>query len=942
MCRRSGRFSPIMTCAGWSGSTMPTSPFASCGRSSAGGSRTTLRPLVREAYGGFGHPAVAPLKQLGRQRPGCSSCSTGRPWPSRTIALQLLGRLFDAGAGAARRSASPSSAPPRAIPARRRSRPAATAPPIDIFMLHPQGRVSEVQRRQMTTVAGAQRPQHRDRRHLRRLPGPGEGDVRRRALPRRAAACRRSTRSTGRGSWPRSSTTSARRWRSGAPERPVAFAVPTGNFGNVYAGYVARAHGAADRAAGRRYQPQRHPGPLLRDRARWRPGAVVPTLSARAWTSRSRATSSACCSSCCGRDGARGRQAMAGVPRNGRLAVGAERWHAGRARCSTAARVDEARRCDDHRRHPTRRPASWSTRTPRSASPRPRARGPRPAMPDGHAGDRPSGQVPRRRRARDRRPPDAAARALADLMDAARALRPCCRTTSGAVAGATFGRSPEGSRMSDDRMTHPASPPSPNGLTRRHRRAWRTVETVSRRRLGRRRHALRAGRASTASPTCSSTWRSRAPQRRSAARHRRGDRGGRRPPQRLHLARAHRLLRPHPGGRPGARASTSSPTSCSTRRFDADELERERDVVLQEIGQVEDTPDDIVFDHFQETRLSRPAARPPDPGHGRDRSRSLPREALVDYMARHYGAERLVLAAAGKVEHDAAGRAGRRGCSATCRAPVGADATPRATRGGDRREARDLEQVHLVLGFPGVAYRRPRLLRRQVLSTLLGGGMSSRLFQEVRENRGPVLRDLTASPRPTPIPACSASMPAPARTRSPSWCRWCATSWSRRPTPAGSRRSSPRARPAQGRPADGARERQRPLRAARAASCWSIGRPMPTDEIIARVDAVDEEQVAARRPPPARRPAHPRRARPDRPGRALRCHRGAAALITREQMGPAGASRRRRTSTFPCHPRESGGPGSQNSSLALAPRFRGPDSEGKAGTRNRAAPARLT
>ena len=168
--------------------------------------------------------------------------------------------------------------------------------------------------------------------------------------------------------------------------------------------------------------------------------------------------------------------------------------------------------------------------------------------------------------------------------------------------------------------------------------------------------------------------------------------------------------------------------------FDEGELARERTVVLQEIGQAEDTPDDIIFDHFQ-------ARAYPDQALGRpvlgtaEIIGSLSREAIRGYMREHYSGERLILCAAGKVDHD---RIVELAAKAFVDLP-GAGSAPTDTAryvGGDFREVRDLEQVHLVLGFPGVGYADPDYYAATVYSTLLGGGMSSRLFQEVREKRG--------------------------------------------------------------------------------------------------------------------------------------------------------------------------------------------------------------
>ncbi|CAO3406183.1 M16 family metallopeptidase [Azospirillum largimobile] len=168
--------------------------------------------------------------------------------------------------------------------------------------------------------------------------------------------------------------------------------------------------------------------------------------------------------------------------------------------------------------------------------------------------------------------------------------------------------------------------------------------------------------------------------------------------------------------------------------LDAEELVRERTVVLQEIGQSADTPDDIIFDHFQATAYPGQAIGRPVLGSA-DIVGALPREALVDYIAGHYGAPGMVLSAAGRIEHD---RMVDLAMKAFGDLPSGAPPKPETARytGGDFREDRDLEQMHLVLGFDGVGVHDPDFYAHSVLSTLLGGGMSSRLFQEVREKRG--------------------------------------------------------------------------------------------------------------------------------------------------------------------------------------------------------------
>src|SRR5271163_2340131 len=130
--------------------------------------------------------------------------------------------------------------------------------------------------------------------------------------------------------------------------------------------------------------------------------------------------------------------------------------------------------------------------------------------------------------------------------------------------------------------------------------------------------------------------------------------------------------------------------------FETEELERERTVILQEIGQANDTPDDIIFDHFQECAYPDQAIGRPVLGRP-EIIRRLGRDAVIAYLSGHYGAARMVLAAAGNLEHDRlADLAGE--LLAGLPAERAAIAEPARYTGGDRREARDLEQLHLVLG----------------------------------------------------------------------------------------------------------------------------------------------------------------------------------------------------------------------------------------------------
>ncbi|MCB8839165.1 pitrilysin family protein [Aurantimonas sp. VKM B-3413] len=173
-------------------------------------------------------------------------------------------------------------------------------------------------------------------------------------------------------------------------------------------------------------------------------------------------------------------------------------------------------------------------------------------------------------------------------------------------------------------------------------------------------------------------------------------------------------------------------------RFDEAELEREQQVILQEIGAAEDTPDDIVFDHFQETAYRGQIIGRPILG-TRKTVKSFTPDDLRSYLARHYAPSKMVVAAAGAVSHQA--------IVDQIRSVFGADApsvlpdeaeprTPATYRGGEFRQTRDLMDAQMVLGFEGRPYYARDFYASQVLSLILGGGMSSRLFQEVRERRG--------------------------------------------------------------------------------------------------------------------------------------------------------------------------------------------------------------
>jgi predicted Zn-dependent peptidase len=168
--------------------------------------------------------------------------------------------------------------------------------------------------------------------------------------------------------------------------------------------------------------------------------------------------------------------------------------------------------------------------------------------------------------------------------------------------------------------------------------------------------------------------------------------------------------------------------------FDPAELKREQNVIVQEIGATEDNPDDLVFDYLQSSAF-------PNQPMGRsilgtpETVCSFKGQNLRAYLARNYRAPDMVVAATGAVEHGAvlAEVERRFGHFNGPPAPVPQSAS---FGGGVKLEARELEQVHIALALEGLPQRDLELFSLQVFAIVLGGGMSSRLFQEVREKRG--------------------------------------------------------------------------------------------------------------------------------------------------------------------------------------------------------------
>ena len=168
--------------------------------------------------------------------------------------------------------------------------------------------------------------------------------------------------------------------------------------------------------------------------------------------------------------------------------------------------------------------------------------------------------------------------------------------------------------------------------------------------------------------------------------------------------------------------------------FDKTEMVKEKEVVVQEIKQSTDAPDDLVFDYFQEAAF-------PNQATGRtilgpiEHVRGFTAERMRDYMKTHYTADNMIVVAVGNVKHDDFVKMIEiRMSSIPMHKQFIAD--KQIYSGGFKTECKDIEQTHLVLGFQGASYLNPDYYQYSVLSTIFGGGMSSRLFQEIREKRG--------------------------------------------------------------------------------------------------------------------------------------------------------------------------------------------------------------
>ncbi|WP_137699631.1 M16 family metallopeptidase [Marimonas lutisalis] len=168
--------------------------------------------------------------------------------------------------------------------------------------------------------------------------------------------------------------------------------------------------------------------------------------------------------------------------------------------------------------------------------------------------------------------------------------------------------------------------------------------------------------------------------------------------------------------------------------FAPEEIDIERGVILQEIGQALDTPDDVIFDWLQERAypdqpIGRTILGPPE------RVRAFSREDLRRFTDEHYAPGNMILAAAGDVDHAALVAQAEALFGHLAAGQIG-PFEPARFAGGEVRQDKQLEQAHFALAFEAPDYRDPEIYTAQVYANAMGGGMSSRLFQEIREKRG--------------------------------------------------------------------------------------------------------------------------------------------------------------------------------------------------------------
>lgn len=172
--------------------------------------------------------------------------------------------------------------------------------------------------------------------------------------------------------------------------------------------------------------------------------------------------------------------------------------------------------------------------------------------------------------------------------------------------------------------------------------------------------------------------------------------------------------------------------------FDATEMEKERKVIFEEIRAIQDIPEDIVHDIIDQVVWGDdPVGR--DVAGTEETVANIDRDTMIEFFHRNYGAERLVIAAAGDIQHDDVVKLTEKFFGDLAITVNPHELTPVAQTQTEKRIrliTRDTEQAHLCIGFPAVSYFDERRFAQSTIEAILSSGMSSRLFQEIREKRG--------------------------------------------------------------------------------------------------------------------------------------------------------------------------------------------------------------
>ena len=168
--------------------------------------------------------------------------------------------------------------------------------------------------------------------------------------------------------------------------------------------------------------------------------------------------------------------------------------------------------------------------------------------------------------------------------------------------------------------------------------------------------------------------------------------------------------------------------------FNEKEIEIEKGVIIQEIGQMKDTPDDVIFELLQreayaDTRLGRSILG------SEENIKSFKRKNFTDFIENNYFSDKIVICAAGNLQHKELCKLADslKSIKALKQKSI---VSKIQFKGGEKRVIKDLEQAHFAVGFEAPSLKSPKLFAGKVFSVIMGGGMSSRLFQEIREKRG--------------------------------------------------------------------------------------------------------------------------------------------------------------------------------------------------------------